>query len=257
MEWLANWCFVRGQNLLYPHAFYYSVRGPRRDERPPDVGPNAAWWPKYRPYADACRRLSWLNTDSRQVCQVAVLADATYLPQRAAKVCFQHQRDFNYLELRHLWDDAKVEADGVHLAGMHYRAVILDELGPLPKEAAAALERLVASGRLVVWGRTPLKGATRVKTAEQLAAAIDRLIGPDLSLVPASFDIRYRHVVKREQHFYILFNEGPETVTAKLSVATAGKRRWLDPRSAEVTNAAGDPPITLGPHELRILAVGP
>jgi hypothetical protein len=22
MEWLANWCFVRGQNLLYPHAFY-------------------------------------------------------------------------------------------------------------------------------------------------------------------------------------------------------------------------------------------
>ena len=29
MQWLASWCLVRGQNLLYPHAFYYSIRGPR------------------------------------------------------------------------------------------------------------------------------------------------------------------------------------------------------------------------------------
>ena len=66
MEWLANWCFVRGQNFLIPHAFYYSIRGPRLDERPPDVGPNSAWWNKYKPYADASSRLSWLNTDSKQ-----------------------------------------------------------------------------------------------------------------------------------------------------------------------------------------------
>ena len=63
MVWLANWCLVRGVNLLYPHAFYYSVRGARRDERPPDVGPHAAWWARYPEYADACRRLCWLNTD--------------------------------------------------------------------------------------------------------------------------------------------------------------------------------------------------
>ena len=65
MQWLAGWALVRGHNLLYPHAFYYSVRGPRQDERPPDVGPNAAWWEQYKPYADYCRRLRWLNTDSR------------------------------------------------------------------------------------------------------------------------------------------------------------------------------------------------
>ncbi len=61
MVWLANWCFVRGQNLLIPHAYYYSIRGPRFDERPPDVGPNSLWWKDYKPFADACRRLSWLN----------------------------------------------------------------------------------------------------------------------------------------------------------------------------------------------------
>ena len=87
VQWLANWCFVRGQNLLYPHAFYYSVRGPRRDERPPDVGPNSPWWDRYKPYADACRRLSWLNTDSRHVCEVAILAATQWLPDVPAKVC--------------------------------------------------------------------------------------------------------------------------------------------------------------------------
>ncbi len=28
MTWLANWCFIRGVNWLFPHAFYYSVRRP-------------------------------------------------------------------------------------------------------------------------------------------------------------------------------------------------------------------------------------
>ncbi len=38
VKWLANWCFVRGHNLLYPHAFYYSIRGPRRDAAPAGRG---------------------------------------------------------------------------------------------------------------------------------------------------------------------------------------------------------------------------
>ena len=80
VQWLANWCFVRGQNLLYPHAFYYSVRGPRRDERPPDVGPNSAWWDRYKPYADACRRLCWVNTDSQQSARLRFLAIANGCP---------------------------------------------------------------------------------------------------------------------------------------------------------------------------------
>lgn len=36
---------VRGVNLFIPHAFYYSIEGERKGERPPDVGPNSIWWP--------------------------------------------------------------------------------------------------------------------------------------------------------------------------------------------------------------------
>jgi hypothetical protein len=257
MEWLANWCFVRGQNLLFPHAFYYSVRGPRRDERPPDVGPNAAWWPKYKPYADACRRLSWLNTDSRHVCHVAVLADATHLPDQAAKICFQHQRDFNYLELRHLWDDAKAGPDGVRLAGMEYRMVVLDGAVQVPEKALPALEKLAAAGRLVAWGETlaALKDVPRARTPQELVAAIDARTAPDLVLAPPTPDVRYRHVVKHGRHFYLLFNEGPETATFKASFAVQGARQWFDPHTGETSAAPTDQPVILRGHEMKVLSV--
>ena len=119
MKWLTNWLIVRGCNLLYPHAFYYSVRGPRIDERPPDVGPNSAWWDKYKPFADSVSRLCWLNTDSKHVSELAILGLNNHLPWQAAKICFQNQRDFNYLEARHLWEDAQVDQNGIRIAGMH------------------------------------------------------------------------------------------------------------------------------------------
>jgi hypothetical protein len=128
MEWLANWCFVRGQNLLFPHAFYYSVRGPRYDERPPDVGPNSSWWQEYKKFADECRRLSWLNTDSKQVCHVAILCEATLLPDKSAKICYQNQFDFNYLEIRHLGEEARIDETGIHISGMDYNVLIIDTL---------------------------------------------------------------------------------------------------------------------------------
>jgi hypothetical protein len=259
MVWLADWCFVRGHNLLYPHAFYYSIRGPRFDERPPDVGPHADWWPRYRPFADSCRRLSWLNTDSRQVCELAILADAAWLPDQAAKVCFQHQRDFNYLELRHLWEDAQVQPEGVRLAGMHYRAVILDGLPHLPAKAVPWLEKLAASGRLILWSNPPaalsVKGARLATTPDELVKEIDRLVKPDLRLEPACPNIRYRHVVKSGSHFYILFNEESTSVTASLILPFTGPRQWLDPLTAAAAAAPSAQPALFQTHELKVLQV--
>lgn len=261
MDWLAGWCLVRGHNLLYPHAFYYSVRGPRRDERPPDVGPNAAWWNVYRPYADACRRLCWLNTDSRHVCELAILADAHWLPHRAAKVCYQHQRDFNYLELRHLWDDAKIADQGVELAGMIYRAVILEGLPNLPEQALTHLTRLARAGRLILWGDSPhaalLEGARRAQTPEQLVAEVNRLTAADVALQPATAGIRHRHVIKNGQHVHLLFNEEAEPVKARVTPAVDGRRWWLVPATGEAVAATADEPVMFAPHEMKVLLVAP
>ena len=259
MVWLANWCFVRGQNLLYPHAFYYSVRGARFNERPPDVGPNAKWWDDYKPFADACRRLSWLNTDSRQVCEIAILGDANWLPDKSAKVLFQNQFDFNYLEINHLVSDANIDEQGVHLAGMNYKAVILDGLSHLPKEVIQALKKLEANKQLILFGESPFTSdfpnAVTAKNQEELKAAVNKLVKPDLLLNPSSENIRYRHVIKNGIHYYILFNEQETPVKTELKVPVKGNQYWLDEFTAEALKVQINKPVDFEPHELKILMV--
>ncbi len=243
MKWLTHWLIVRGCNLLYPHAFYYSIRGPRIDERPPDVGPNSPWWGEYRPFADSVRRLCWLNTDSTHVCETAILGLNDYLPYEAAKVCFQNQRDFNYLEARHLWEDAQVTEDGISIGGMCYKALVV-ETDPPPK-AKPALDILEKAGRVIRWN----------KDAGALLQEIDRLTKPDIQVTPASPDLRVRHVVKDGADYYILFNEGETQLDVNLKTSAAGRAVMLDPQAASASDGQLDAPLRFEPHDLRVLMV--
>ena len=245
MKWLTHWLIVRGCNLLVPHAFYYSIRGPRIDERPPDVGPNSPWWDRYKPFADACRRLCWLNTDSNHVCSLAILGLNDYLPWVAAKVCFQNQRDFNYLEARHLWEDARVESDGIHIAGMHYKALIL-EFDPPPK-AKEALQALDEAGRLIRWNKDKNKASLR-KT-------IDCLIPVDVSVIPAMWNLRVRHVIKDGTHYYIVFNEGQKDLAFKLRTLAEGRRFSIDPETGHQIETDPHGLLQMRPHELKVFRI--
>ena len=246
MQWLANWLLIRGCNLLSPHAFYYSVRGPRVDERPPDVGPNSPWWSKFKPFAEATSRLCWLNTDSKHVCGLAILGVNDYLPWRSAKVCFQHQRDFNYLEARHLWEDAQVDDRGVQIAGMRYRAVIVEE--EAPKQAGAAIEILTKAGRIIRWNQG--------MSAAELVRAIDSLVQPDVRVSPEAPDLRVRHVRKGEKDYYLLFNEGERDLEVSLKLSALGPRTLLNPETGAHTILPSNRPVKLARHALRVLLVG-
>jgi hypothetical protein len=245
MLWLANWCFVRGVNLLYPHAFYYSLRGPRRDERPPDVGPHAVWWPDYPRYADACRRLSWLNADSQHICHIAILGKAHRLPWRAAKVCFQRQRDFNYLEERHLWEGAVVDEDGVHLAGMTYRALILEEAPD--QRAAPAIQRLEQAGRVIHWQPHFPEG--------ELIARLDALAPVDIRVAEATPGLRVRHVLKEGVHYFFLFAEENRPMEITVILPATGVTLCYDPWRNDAAPFPADGRMLLGGHELRVIAM--
>jgi hypothetical protein len=245
MNWLADWCFVRGANWLVPHAFYYSVRGIRRDERPPDVGPNSNWWPRFPEYADRCRRLSWLNTDCDHVCAIAILGAADHLPWQPAKVCFQHQRDFNYLEERHLWEDAVVDEYGVHLAGMHYQAVILAH-EPDPK-AQPALEQLAQAGRLLRYDPATVDA--------DLITQLDALVPPDIIVTPLAPALRVRHVIKDGRHCYLLFNEEKAPLEIRIEVTDTGKYVRYNPSTTERQEIEPNELLRLRGHELVVLAV--
>ena len=246
MKWLANWLLVRGCNLLYPHAFYYSIRGPRIDERPPDVGPNNVWWKQFKPFADSTSRLCWLNTDSQHICEVAILGLNDYLPWQSAKICFQNQIDFNYLEARHLLEDARVDETGIHIAGMNYQ-VLIAEMDP-PEKAGPVMEKLAKSGRLIRWQDHMGEG----RLLKELATVIQK----DISISPPDKNLRYRHVYKQGSHFYILFNEGEEVIETEVNFSVKGERLILDMESGEMRSLDSSM-MKMLPHQVSVVMVKP
>lgn len=245
MLWLSQWLFVRGVNLLYPHAFYYSVRGVRRDERPPDVGPHSAWWTRYSEYALACRRFAWLNTDSSPVCSIAVLGKADFLPWRAAKVCFQNQRDFNYLTERDILELAVVDASGIHIANVNYLVLILEyDPGAAMMDILASLAQ---SGRLIRYQHE--------MPDLELVRQLDTLVPRDIKVSPSTPALRVRHVAKENSHYYLLFNEEKDSVSAAVNTAVAGERFLFNPYSGATTFFAEKDALELSGHEAVIMIV--
>ena len=258
---LANWCFVRGVNRLYPHAFYYSMRGPRAYERPPDVGPNSPWWDRYRQFADGCRWLSWLNTDSRHVCAVTILGYSNALPWAAARVLFEHQIDFTYLEDRHLREDAVIDADGVHLAGMRYDVLVVDGQLPVPDTALDALQPLVAAGRVVRYTAAQPTAADRFEatqtcgTPAALVTTMRALVGDDLTLTEPEPALRVRHVVKDDVHAWLLANESYRPLHVVPNVGVAGDRLVLDPWTRTSAPLPHGAELVIGPASSVVIQV--
>ena len=192
-------------------------------------------------------RLCWLNTDSTHVCHLAILGRNDYLPWRPAKVCFQHQRDFNYIEARHLWEDAQVGADGVHLAGMHYQALVLEE--DPPQEALPAIETLVKAGRIIRWSEDMDEG--------EFVRAIDECVRPDVQVSPQAADLRVRHMRKAGLDYHLLFNEGEHDLSVHLRPSVRGSQVLLDPETLAQQVRESDRPVQLAKHALRVLVVQP
>ncbi len=123
MKWYIDWLGVRGVNLYVPHAFYYSVAGRRKDERPPDVGPNNIWWRHYKLFSDYMKRLSFLMTDSVNGAEIAVLCDNNHVPYEEIACLYESQTEFNYLPAA-LLEQAQVKEGRLCIGGYAYKGVL-------------------------------------------------------------------------------------------------------------------------------------
>ena len=232
-KWLFDWHFVRGNNLMCPHAVYYSIRDRRAWESEPDLGVHNVWWPHFHHLADYGRRLSWLLSDGQHVCDVAVLGDGNNLPWRAAKQLYESQIDFLYV------DDAAVGAatvEGGHLevGTQRYRVVIVDGDPVLSDESRANRDRFQdGGGQVIVY-----------QDGQDLPARLDAVIERDMRLTPQHPDLRFIHYRKDGLDYYLLVNEGEGAIAGRVRLAVSGEIAAWDPltggqRPVEA-EAAGD-----------------
>jgi len=230
LQWLASWVLIRGCNLLVPHAFFYSMRGPRSLERPPDVGPNSPWWPEFRAWATMARRLCWLNATASPVCEVAIMGRSTELPWKAAKACFEHQIDFHYIEPGELI--SATVADGKLVIGQGQYAAIIVEKG---------YEADLPEGTPVIyWSENGL---------EQL----QQRVSPAVRLDHGEPNLRVRHLVTESQaHLFLLFNEGKDRIVLSVSYPVFGDTWRLNPKTGSAVHETDAQTIDLAPHEWAV-----
>jgi len=168
-----------------------------------------------------------------------------YLPWKPAKICFQNQYDFNYLEARHLWEDAVIDSEGIHIADMHYKTLIVEF--DTPTDAENAIQKLEKAGRII-------KLSINNNYDGLLLNRLERIVKKDLTVFPANKDIRIRHVVKNDFHFYMIFNEGADHITAKVNFNTKGKLVIFDGSSFDNEFNDGTE-LHLSPHQYLTVLV--
>ncbi len=229
MKWLADWLFVRGTNLLMPHAFYYSTEGRRLNERPPDLAWSNLWWDHYGQFSAYTNRMSWLMRGGSPVAEVAILAPGGVAPWRAAKALFQSQIDFYYVE-ESLIDKAAVRDGRLLIGDASYAVLVLDGLRDVRPETRQRVARLVRRGVKVIAHDSELKphplmeGAgplgvpiIQVATGQELAGKLRGILDPDLKADPPAPDLRYTHRVKNGVHFYLVTNEGETRIQTRVA----------------------------------------
>lgn len=245
LKWYLDWLFVRGVNMMVPHAFFFSLRGDRGDERPPDVGMNSIWWRDYTQQADYMKRLCWLNTDSNNLTDVAVLATSAMLPWQPVQQLFRNQIEFNYLEVD-LLNDSLIADGCVKLQKQSYRIILVDENLPLTAEHMALLETCKAAGVAV--------RSFNDINVEELKNGYDAYGIRTNYPVP---DLRITHVEKDGALLYLLVNEGNRDLHFHAQLPVFGQLELWDPWRGTVKSAGtGDLlPISLSFRECIVLAV--
>lgn len=187
MKWYTDWLAVRGVNLFIPHAFYYSIEGERKGERPPDVGPNSIWWPHYTQWAEYWSRLSCLMTEIDLHAEVAVLCRNRDLHPELVRPLFEHQTGFQYLP-ESVWAECEEKDGALYCLGHRYTAVVDAEnhFPGVPRYDATAF-------------------------------------APDCLCSPAQPKLRCAHFVKDGTACWFLVNEGNETIHTTLTLPTDQK----------------------------------
>ncbi len=251
MKWTMDWLFIRGVNMLVPHAFFYSLDGERRfGERPPDVGFNNIWWKHYDTISDYIKRMCFMMTDSVNTTSIAVLCRADSLPVDTVKPLYENQIEFNYLEEELISDGTSTVSDGkIKIASQCYDTLIAEDISMLSPE----IKKLTKCGvKVIVYnpgGAEVDSGIISVQSFDEILTYLKK----DLVIIPECKDLRVSHIIKDGEHFYILVNEGENAVTGDVTVFAGGEISVFDPWQGRELCTAG---LSLDRRESLIICAG-
>ena len=247
--WYINWLFARGVNLIYPHAFFYSVKAPRFEERPPDVGPNSYWWGNFYNLSMYIKRMCYMLTDSATVCDTAFLCGPYELPYEYPRVFFENQYEFNYLEKKLLEEKTEIKNGRLIIQNQSYKNIIIEDKSLISGKTADILLEFVKNGGKVF---TAFENDEFIylKSPESILPYLES----DFSFYPRNKNLRASTVIKEGKKFVILINEGEERIVGEINIKNAAELDLLNPMTGEIKPLT-EHFIGLDPRESAIIYV--
>jgi hypothetical protein len=226
-KWLLDWHLVRGNNLMFAHAAFYSIRGRRAFESEPDIGLHNVWWPYFGMLGDYVRRASWILSEGEYVCDVGILTDGNHMSWEAASVLQRSHIDFLYVDGDGL-ARATVEDGLLKVGNAAFRVLVVD--GYDEGNDTETLREFQETGGLLVsdWTTDSL-----VTTVSQSCAADVTVLGNGIE------NLRVLHYRKSDLDIYFVVNEGEVAIDAELNLQAIGSIEKWDPMTGSAEPWSG------------------
>lgn len=213
MGWDANGKWLTGQldhhllaggNLLCLHGLYYSTHGGWWEWAPPCFHFRMPYWPHMKHWLRYARRMCYILSQGRHVCDVAVLyptetfqayPDSRHgLFRDVAEHLGADGIDFDFVDTRSL-DGAQVDNEGSLKIGEEcYQALVLPGIRILPERTRKFIEKFRGRGGKVV----------EIDSLGSLSSDLRKIIKSDF--IPLSHPARVLHRRVGEQDVYMVEN---------------------------------------------------
>lgn len=180
--------FVMGQNLLTFHGLYYSTHGGWWEWAPPCNHFRMPYWQHIDPLMTAVRRLSYLLTQGKHRCDVAVLYPvepvvAGTSGQASVDTAFAYGQalynagiDFDFIDYESL-ARSTIRKGKVLVAGEEYRVLVLPSMKTVHFASVARARDLVASGGTVINVGSRPEATERGRGNQEFASLSHQLFG--------------------------------------------------------------------------------
>ena len=270
MRWLLDFLLVRGVNHFVPHAFSPDFPDP---DCPPHFGaegrdPQLDGFTALMGYAN---KAAHLLCGARHVASAAILyhAEGEWMSgignamsmKEPAMALYDAHLDFDIVCADTLLGGASVEGGRLRLADETFAALVVPGCAHLPDALLARLGDLAAQGLpVLIAGKAPAGIAAAPTPLADLADAVRRAGGADVSVEGDFPLLRIYHAVRDGNDLFLLFNESPDrcaTTTVRLPARGAFARlRLLEDFAASDATEDGAVAIDLLPGQSEILVFG-
>lgn len=283
--------FCLGHNLLTLHGLYYTTYGGFWEWAPPCNHFRMPYWKHMDQFLECTKRLSYLMTRGRHVCDVAILypvaameggkqgEEAVNTAFAIGEALYTHSIDFDFMDFESL-NRAEVSQQALHVSGEEYKAVIVPSMGTIRYQNLVKLHEFSQKGGLVYFvGELPsasdrqgrndsalnqlvaeiLVQNHRLHTPEEVLSALQSAFTPDINGPEHPF-ILHRRIDRKDVYMvYGAKKDSPYFFRATGKVCLfdpwTGREQSLGVISQDATGTRLNMPLT--ESEVQIIAFDP